>query len=320
MIAFGPVPSRRLGRSLGINNIPPKNCSYGCAYCQLGNTLSMQIDRSPFYGPDAVVQAVREKVVQARESAQPIDYFAFVPDGEPTLDLDLEEQIRRLSSLGAPIGVITNASLLWQEDVRRALEAANWVSVKVDAVEESVWRRLDRPHKSLRLPVILDGIVRFAAEFRGDLVTETMLVRGINDDELQLRALAGFLERVGPQIAYLSVPTRPPAEAWVRPPCEDTLNRAFQIVAERADTVKLLIGYEGDEFSLTGDVRRDLLGITAVHPMRRNAVDTLLAKAGAPWSLVDDLIKAGLLVASDYNGHTYYTRRLRLDGDSSASL
>jgi len=311
MIAFGPVPSRRLGRSLGVNNIPPKTCSYACTYCQLGNPLAMQADRSAFYGADAVVDSVHDKLSSLEKKTERIDYVAFVPDGEPTLDIDLASEIRFLSSLGTPVAVITNGSLLCRADVRWALQAADWVSVKVDAVEEPVWRRVDRPHRSLRLPAILDGIGAFAAEFPGQLVTETMLVHGINDGESQLRALARVLERVAPRTAYLSVPTRPPAEAWVSPPDDDTLNRAFQVVAERVGNVELLIGYEGDAFSLTGDVRKDLLAITAVHPMRRRAVETLLTKAGAPWRLVDELVEAGLLVASPYGGHTYYVRRVK---------
>jgi wyosine [tRNA(Phe)-imidazoG37] synthetase (radical SAM superfamily)/SAM-dependent methyltransferase len=313
MIAFGPVPSRRLGRSLGINNIRPKTCSHACAYCQLGNTLSMQIDRSSFYGPDAVVQSVREKVASARGNGEPVDYLAFIPDGEPTLDRDLEAEILRLAPLETPVAVITNASLLWQEDVRRALALADWVSVKVDAVEEAVWRRVDRPHKALTLSVVLDGVLRFADEFPGDLVTETMLVRDVNADERHICALAGFLARLRPKTSYLAVPTRPPAEAWVKPPREETVNRAFQIVAEHVDGVELLIGYEGDAFSFTEDAREDLLSITAVHPMRRSAVDAFLRKADARWSLVDDLVDAGLLVVSEYEGHRYYARRLQPD-------
>ncbi len=311
MIAFGPVPSRRLGRSLGVNNIPPKVCSYACVYCQLGRAQTMTADRSAFYGTDALLHAVREKAAGAAKTGEPIDFITFVPDGEPTLDRDLGETIRQLSSLGIPVAVITNASLLWQPDVRQAVAAADWVSVKIDAVDETLWRRLDRPHKSLELTRILDGILAFTRDFHGTLVTETMLVRNANDRREPMQALARFLERVGPATAYLSVPTRPPTEAWVAPPDEGCLNRAYQIVDARVAHVELLTGYEGNAFALTGDVREDLLSITAVHPMRRDAVDDLLRKAGVSWSVVDALVAGDQLVVSTYEGHTYYARRLQ---------
>jgi wyosine [tRNA(Phe)-imidazoG37] synthetase (radical SAM superfamily) len=136
MIAFGPVPSRRLGRSLGINNIPPKVCTYACVYCQVGRTTEMTIGRRTFYDPDEVLQDVQEKISKSDEAGEPIDYLTFVPDGEPTLDTNLGREIDLLTPLGIPIAVITNNSLLSRQDVRDDLVGADWVSLKVDAVGE----------------------------------------------------------------------------------------------------------------------------------------------------------------------------------------
>ena len=315
MIAFGPVPSRRLGRSLGINNIPPKICSYSCVYCQLGNTLTLQVDPSTFYSPEALVAEVADKLRCARENDESIDFLTFVPDGEPTLDANLEQEIGLLRSLGLRIAVISNASLIWRDDVRRALAKADWVSVKVDAVGEACWRRIDRPHKSLRLESILEGVLSFADAFEGRLVTETMLVRGLNDRPQDLEALGRFLQQVKPAVAYLSVPTRPPAEAWVRPPHESALNAAFHTLTGHVERVEYLIGYEGNRFAHTGDVQDDLLSITSVHPMRREAVETFLEKAGADWSTVDTLVRQGQWASAEYEGHTYYVRRFLGPGD-----
>ena len=201
MIAFGPVPSRRLGRSLGINNIPPKTCTYSCAYCQLGRTLKMQMQRQAFYQPKEILDAVRDKVARVQEAGEAIDYLTFVPDGKPTLDTNLRREIQILRRLGLKIAVITNASLIWRPDVRQDLMGADWVSLKVDAVEEVVWRRIDRPHGSLELSSILEGAVAFARGYPGELVTETMLVAGVNDGEKHLQALAGFLAHLQPERA-----------------------------------------------------------------------------------------------------------------------
>jgi wyosine [tRNA(Phe)-imidazoG37] synthetase (radical SAM superfamily) len=309
-LTFGPVPSRRLGRSLGINNIPPKVCPYACGYCQLGRTIKMQIERQAFYAPEEILKAVREKVNRAKAAGETVDYLTFVPDGEPTLDLNLGREIELLRPLGLPIAVITNAALIWDERVRAALGQADWVSLKVDAVHEDVWRQLDRPHGTLPLAAILDGTLKFAAGFKGQLVTETMLVEGINDSPALIEETADFVARLQPDTAYLAIPTRPPAEKWVQAPGEEVITRAYQILRERVDRVEYLIGYEGNAFAFTGDVEADLLSITAVHPMREEAVGEFLVRANVEWSMVRHLIEQGQLVETKYDGQKFYVRRL----------
>ena len=209
--SFGPVPSRRLGKSLGINNIPSKVCTYSCLYCQVGRTTAMTTDRLIFYHPEEIFRSVQERLAKTKETAEKVDYLAFVPDGEPTLDIHLVDELTMMKSLGIPVGVITNGSLLWRRDVIEALAEADWVSLKIDAVDERIWRRIDRPHKTLKLPSILAGMEEFAGAFAGKLVTETMLVEGINDSEPCLAKTAEFIQSLKPSAAYLSIPTRPPA-------------------------------------------------------------------------------------------------------------
>jgi wyosine [tRNA(Phe)-imidazoG37] synthetase (radical SAM superfamily) len=310
MIAFGPVPSRRLGRSLGINNIPPKNCTYACVYCQVGRTTRMQVQRQTFYAPEEILRAARDKIANAERAGESIDYLTFVPDGEPTLDAQLGQAIRLLRQVDIPIAVITNSSLTWREDVRQDLMGADWVSLKIDAVEEDTWRRVSRPHGSLELTSVLEGMLRFAEAYGGELVTETMLVAGVNDGQEHLGLVAGFLARLQPSTAYLSIPTRPPTEKWVCAPDEATLNQAYQVLSEEVEHMEYLVGYEGDAFAFTGNVEEDLLAITAVHPMRGDAVSALLARAGTGWAAVQKLVAQDQLVEVEYGDHTYYLRRL----------
>ncbi|MEN8163444.1 MAG: radical SAM protein [Acidobacteriota bacterium] len=310
MMTFGPLPSRRLGRSLGINNIPPKICSYACVYCQLGRTPHMSIKRQSFYRPEILADRVRTRVEEVRAAGEAIDYLSFVPDGEPTLDLRLGREIELLRPLGIDIGVISNASLIWREDVRDDLMGADWVSLKIDAVNEAVWRRIDRPHGKLELDLILDGILTFAKSFQGRLVTETMLVDGFNDGEPVLGDLARFLKRLQPEIAYLLAPTRPPAEHGVTAPDEAGITRAWSILSDSVKTVECLTGSEGDAFFSTGRIEEDLLSITSVHPMRLEFVKALLARSGADWSVVQNLVKKGHLVQTEYGGQSFFVRRL----------
>ncbi|MEJ2186435.1 MAG: radical SAM protein [Gemmatimonadota bacterium] len=308
MIAFGPVPSRRLGRSLGINHIPPKVCTYSCIYCQVGRTNRLRTGRCPFLGVPAVVEAAVEKLEAARRSGEPVDYLTFVPDGEPTLDAELGSMIDALRSLGIPIAVVTNGSLLDHADVREELTGADWVSLKVDTVDEARWRQVNRAHGRLRLPRILDGMQEFAAGFDGRLVTETMLLAGLNDAERQLRAAASFIATLKPTTAYLAVPTRPPAEPWVRPATPPSITRAYEVFRALVGRVELLIGYEGDAFAATGDPKEDLLAITAVHPMREQAVARFLRRTGASPSIVAELVQRGELIEVAYGGHRYIMR------------
>lgn len=309
-IAFGPVPSRRLGRSLGINNIPAKTCSYACVYCQVGPTTEKCIEPRDFASPGRIREAVERRLDKLAARGLGADYLTFVPDGEPTLDARLGGSIGALAPLDIPVAVVSNATLLWRAEVRERLAAADLVSVKVDSVQERAWRRINRPHRDLDLERVLQGIRDFAAGFGGALITETMLLAGVNDDEVSLAAIAGFLAQVGPRTAYVAVPTRPPAVSGVRGSDAAGLARAVRIFAERLAAVETLSGPETGRFAHTGDARDDLLAVTAVHPMREASVRELLAADRSDWSLVEELVAAGLLHVVEFEGERFYLRPL----------
>ncbi len=311
MIAFGPIPSRRLGRSLGINNIPPKICSYSCVYCQIGTTNSMSIDRKEFYSCEEIVNEVSEKVKQLQNNNEQIDYLTFVPDGEPTLDKNLGREIDLLKPLGIKIAVITNSSLLWDENVRKDLMNADWVSVKIDTVDEKIWHLIDRPNGKLELPEIIGGIKKFAASFKGKLLTETMLVKEINDDIDSLQKTAKFIKNINPETAYILVPTRPPAEKFVEPPIEENINIAYQMFNGLLNNVELLISNEGTDFSYSSDAEKELLSILAVHPMRSDAVEKFLNKAKSNWDLIEELIHDNILKEIGYSGKTFIVKNIK---------
>jgi wyosine [tRNA(Phe)-imidazoG37] synthetase (radical SAM superfamily) len=308
MLPFGPVPSRRLDRSLGINNIPPKQCTYSCVYCQVGKTTKMQIDRTRFYDPEEIYVEVSKKAEKVQIKGESIDYLTFVPNGEPTLDANLGQEIELLKSIGLKIAVITNSSLIWREDVRADLAKADWVSFKIDTTSEITWRRINRPQRSLKLSAILRGMLEFADSYSGTLVTETMLVKSLNDSTKSFREIAGFLNHMQPVTAYVAVPTRPPAEKWVRPPDENVLNEAFQILNEKPFQVEYLIGYEGNAYAFTGDAEKDLLSITAVHPMREQAVSAFLKNASKDWSIIRRMMASNAIFETTYGGEKFYIR------------
>jgi wyosine [tRNA(Phe)-imidazoG37] synthetase (radical SAM superfamily) len=188
------------------------------------------------------------------------------------------------------------------------MRQADWVSLKVDTVDTSTWRLINRPHNTLDLTTILNGMLAFASDYKGVLTSETMLVDSINTSDDLLVKVANFLGELAPDTAYLSIPIRPPTVESVRIPDEDRLNRACQIVSHQVARVECLTGYEGNAFASTGDPVRDVLSITAVHPMREEAVRELLAKTASPWSLVQEMVEDGRLRECSYEGRKFYIR------------
>jgi len=310
MITFGPVPSRRLGRSLGINNIPPKICTYSCVYCQLGRTLKMQVEEEVFYKKEKILQDVANKIKEVKKREEIIDYLSFVPDGEPTLDINLGEEIKLLKPLGIKIAVISNASLVWKKNIQDNLQEADWVSVKIDAVTEKIWRMVNRPYRTLKLDKILQGILEFSRIFKGELTTETMLIDNINDTSEEIQKIANFIAKLKPKKSYIAIPIRPPAEKWVKPATESIINMAYQTFIDKSIRTEYLIGYEGDAFASTGNIEDDLLSITSVHPMREEAVKKILQKAGADWKTIEKLKNEDKLVETKFKEHKFYIRKL----------
>ncbi len=315
--AFGPVPSRRLGKSLGVNTIPAKHCTYSCVYCQVGNIARPEVNRQTFYDPMDIFWEVDRRLTLLSQKGESVDYLSIVPDGEPTLDGSLGKLICLLRSLGLPVAVISNSSLLGREEVRAELNQADWVSLKIDALDEPTWRRINRPHPTLRLDAVLEGIRTFRTTFTGTLVTETMLVAGINDSKRCMLQISAFLQDLRPQRAYLGIPTRPPAESTVNGPDEETFTLMHHYLAAGFGPIETLTGSEGDEFGITDNVDLDLLGILAVHPMREEAIRSMLNRAGATWGVIERLLHSGDLVQIMHNGQTFFQRRHVDRGDTT---
>lgn len=310
MLAFGPVPSRRLGRSLGINNIPPKICSYACAYCQLGKTYQMRIIPETFYSPEQLFEAVQTRVEKSKERGEAIDFLTFVPDGEPTLDINLGEEIKLIKSLGFKIAVITNSSLLEQGKVMENLMEADLVSLKMDSVDENIWKKINRPHRKLQLTSILNNVLEFVHAYQGNIITETMLVKDVNDGIGHINKVADFIAQLNIDKTYISIPIRPPAKGWVQAPQEEVINRCYNIFKKRIKQVEYLIGYEGNTFASTGKVEEDILSITSVHPMREDAVKDFLKRTKSDWSVIERLIKDKKLIETKFEGNSFYLRKL----------
>jgi len=313
-VVFGPVPSRRLGRSFGVNNVLYKNCSYSCVYCQLGRTQHFEIERNEYYNPEGLVRIV----IEAKKFDAPIDYITFVPDGEPTLDKNLGFEIAEIKRESfTKVAVITNASLLYRDDVKDDLYYGDTISIKVDAITQKIWKKINRPHPKLKLDEILEGIVDFSEKYKGRIITETMLIKGINDQEDEITKMAQFLSRMKVDIAYIAIPTRPPAEQWVEPADEKTIFMAHEIFSNHLGKkhVELLTGYEEALFdSVSEDPIHGFLAITSVHPMMVDYAHKFFSERGLqPEEVINKLLEENKIVKLSYMDHEFILRKFKSD-------
>jgi wyosine [tRNA(Phe)-imidazoG37] synthetase (radical SAM superfamily) len=211
---YGPVPSRRLGYSLGVDIVPFKTCTLDCVYCQLGPTERTRVRRGDF----VPVKDVLDQVRRALAAGRPIDVITFSGSGEPTLNRSLGRLIRGVKRMTRlPVAVLTNGTLLHRPDVRRDLRAADLVVPSFDAATPALFRRVNRPHRSLRLGRFLAGLQTFRKGYHGRLWLEIMLVKGLNDRPVHIARLKKVVAALRPDKVHLNTVVRPPAEAWAKP-------------------------------------------------------------------------------------------------------
>lgn len=289
---FGPVPSRRLGQSLGIDTIPLKTCNWNCVYCQLGRTIPLTNKRQEYFPR----QEILAEGIQSLAVHPPgeIDWVTFVGSGEPTLHSGLGWLIRQVKALSdKPVAVITNGALLYLPGLREDLAAADAVLPSLDAGEAGLYRKINRPHPEVTFDRLLQGLIDFRKVYRGKLWVEVMLVRGLNDGMLELQGIARALARIRPDAVHINLPTRPPAEGWVQPPDKEGLMRATSILGNIAEVVHPAEG----AFDLSGyeSIVDAVVAIITRHPMRQEELVQTLAR----WTpgQIDEALKA--LEASD---------------------
>jgi wyosine [tRNA(Phe)-imidazoG37] synthetase (radical SAM superfamily) len=264
---YGPIPSRRLGQSLGVDPIPLKTCNWNCVYCQLGRSVPLTNTRDEYVPREEVIEQIR----QTLESHEPgeIDYISFVGSGEPTLHSSLGWMIRQVKAMtDIPVAVITNGSLLYRPEVRNELAAADVVMPTIVAGNEELYRRINRPHPEITFGRIVEGLMTFRQEYIGRLWVEIMLIKGLNDTVEALRELATALRSVQPDEVHITLPTRPPSETWVEPPDEESIMRATAIFGDIAHVVHP----DGGDFDLSGyaNVVDAVIGIITRHPMSQS--------------------------------------------------
>jgi wyosine [tRNA(Phe)-imidazoG37] synthetase (radical SAM superfamily) len=272
---YGPVPSRRLGQSLGIDPIPLKTCNWNCVYCQLGRSRPMVNRREDYFPPEAILEEVKQALSAHKEGK--IDWVTFVGSGEPTLHASLGWLIRQVKAItDLPVGVITNGALLYRPEVRDEVAAADAVMPSLDAGSSELYRKINRPHPAFTFERLLNGLTSFRDEYDGHLWVEVMLIRGLNDTEAALRDIAAALRKIRPDQVHITQPTRPPVETWVQPPSQEGLLRARAILGE----ITKISHPSSGAFDLSGydDVVDAILSIISRHPIREQTLIHTVAR------------------------------------------
>lgn len=279
---FGPIPSRRMGLSLGVSPIPKKTCNYSCIYCQLGRTDKMTNERREYFPLEGIVEEFKEYI----KNNDNFDVVTVVGEGEPTLYSRLGELIDKLKALTEkPVAVIANGGLFDLEEVRADLMKADIVLPTFDACDEEEFIKVNRPIKKINFKDIYEGLAQFCREYKGQLWVEVMLVRGFNDSEESLRKLRTLLEGLRYDRLYINTPVRPPAEGYAAQVSKETMIKASEILNGIAiDTLT-----EGSFYSEEKDDYKAILDIIKRHPMNQHEIISFLTDRNA--KNIEDIIK-----------------------------
>lgn len=270
---YGPVPSRRLGFSLGVDIIPYKTCSFDCVYCQLGRTGRKSGRRRRFFSPGDILRQIKEAIARSPR----IDHITFSGSGEPTLNTGIGSLIRKVKKMtDIPVAVLTNSSLLTSTAVRRDLLAADVVVPSLDAATAAAFRRVNRPLPSLKLEDVVGALAMFRREFKGQIWLEVMLVRGINDSPPDIEALKRAIAQIRPDKVQLNTVVRPPAENWAQPLSQGALNRIKKNLGGRAEVVVNFRRRSGSP--AIPEIRRTILAIAGRRPVTLKDITTSLGR------------------------------------------
>jgi wyosine [tRNA(Phe)-imidazoG37] synthetase (radical SAM superfamily) len=303
-ILFGPVPSRRLGLSLGVDLIPPKTCTFDCLYCQVGRTTLKTAEPKIFVPIQEVLDALRLRLDKVRP-----DFVTFSGSGEPTLHAQIDQAIAFVKERGdVRTAVLTTGSLFWRPEVRERVLRADTVMPTLSTVFEKTFRIIHRPHPDLHLPDILKGLRRLRLEYSGQLWVEVVLLAGLNDTEEEIQALSAEMERIAPDKIQLNTVVRPPSDS-----------RALPLDRKRMEDIKNYFGSKAEIIAHAEGLRKERvhgpLSVAILEMARRRPVTTVDISKALNRSLEDvesavkGLVIKGHLRSQEHMGETYYSHK-----------
>ncbi len=259
---FGPVPSRRLGFSLGVDTIPFKTCSLNCIYCQLGRTINKTIQRKEYIAADDILREIEEVLREGKR----IDYITFSGSGEPTLNSEIRRMISRIKELTSiPLAILTNGTLLYQPRLREDLMEADLVIPSLDTVTQEIFEMVNRPHPSLKIEKVITGIDSFSQEFNGKVWLEIMVVKGINDSLEEIEKAAQVIKQMNLEKIQLNTVVRPPAEEFARSLTAEDLKNIKTVLGKKCEIIAEF--KRATQKAYKRDVEKRILGMVKRRPV-----------------------------------------------------
>jgi wyosine [tRNA(Phe)-imidazoG37] synthetase (radical SAM superfamily) len=300
---FGPVPSRRLGRSLGIDLVPYKTCTFDCIYCDLGRTTNKTTSRQSFVSPEEI-QKELEFTLSVLDKRP--DFITLSGSGEPTLNNNIGQIIRGVKEITSiPIAVLTNSSLLSPQEVRNDLLMADVVLPSLDAITPTLFEYINRPHPSLRIEEIISGLIQFRNQYRGQIWLEILFCRGVNDGKEEIKKLKEAIEKTQPDRVQLNTPVRPPAEEFAFPLTSAQLEEIRERLGDKAEIVSEFAAPLGEELNSVKDT--EILNLIKRRPCTTEDISKALGlRIDEVVKHLDHLTKAGAVRYRMYEHRCYY--------------
>ena len=272
---FGPVASRRLGISLGIDIIPYKTCSLDCIYCECGRTTDLTIQRKHYIEPQIILDEIKEIIAAEKH----IEYITFSGSGEPTLNKDIGKIILAIKAMTSiPIAVLTNGTLLFLKEVRDEIIDADVVLPSLDAVSAGIFSRINRPHPQLNIDSIIQGLVDFRKEFKGEIWLEVFIAKGINDSDEELAKLYRTVKKIQPHRVQLNSLDRPPAVEGIQPADMETLERIMDQWGDLTVEIIKRIRQREEIASFSFNLENNILNTIKRRPLTIDDLETLTGK------------------------------------------
>ena len=301
---FGPVPSRRLGFSLGVDLVPLKVCSLDCIYCQIGKTTHKTVARKEYVSCEKIL-AELEKVLIGSKT---IDYITLSGSGEPTLNSKIGEIIRKIKEMTSiPVALLTNATLLTDDTLKKDLLLADLVIPSLDAAAQDVFEKVNRPCASLKIENIIKGIIDFKKIYKGKMWLEIMLIKDINESEDELNALKSAVERIKPDKIQLNTPVRPPCELWVKTLSASKLIKIKKFFGNKCEIIADF-NRKGHKAYLK-DVEEEILTLISRRPVTcKDMSSSLGLHINEVIKYVDELERQKKISLTIYQGKRYFQR------------
>ncbi len=301
---FGPVPSRRLGLSLGIDLVPFKTCTYDCIYCQVGRTTNKTVECKEFFPVEDILSQLRKRVL-----SDSFDVITFSGSGEPTLYNKLDELVYEIKKItDTKIALLTNGSLLWRDEVRRKVLGVDIILPTITSIFEKTYKLIHRPHPVLSIEKVIDGLIRLRSEYKGKIFLELFVLKGINDNEDELNPLKEVIDKINPEKIQINTPVRPPSERVVTAVDREGLEKIRKFLGSKAEIIAHT--YRSAFKEVKGDITQAILEMIKRRPVRdKDISDALGVDTSVVRSIIKGLLIKGMISEYEHLGDTYYVSK-----------